>query len=207
MRRKAASVLEEYARREDEERRALVHFDNEQYLAQRDTMLLGIGPDAGQFLNLLIRAQRPRTIVELGTAFGYSTLWLAEAAADVNAEVVTFDPSPEKHEYSQTMLRKAGLDANVRFVTGDAIHELGAFNTPVSFALIDLWKDLYIHAFDALLPHLASDCIVCADNMLFPEYQREDALRYIAHVEAQQGFHTMTIPVGSGIEFTAGRQL
>src|SRR5271165_1094785 len=114
--------------------------------------------------------------------FGYSTLWLAEAAASVGAMVTTYELAPEKHVYAADMIGKAGLGNCVRFVTGDALSSLSARDTPVDFALIDLWKDLYIPTLDLLYPRLSSGAIVCADNMLFPDYQRETAATYTAHV-------------------------
>ena len=199
---KVTAVMAEYAAREEAERQILRGWDNDAYLRERETMLLGIGPETGQFLNLLVKAQRPRNIVEVGTAFGYSTLWLAEAAASVGAMVTTYELAPEKHVYAADMIGKAGLGNCVRFVTGDALSSLSARDTPVDFALIDLWKDLYIPALDLLYPRLSSGAIVCADNMLFPDYQREAAATYTAHVCKLSGAESLTVPVGSGVEFT-----
>ena len=199
---KFQSVLAEYAAREEAEREAIHGFDNETYMQQRETMLLGIGPETGQFLNLLIKASRPKYIVEVGTAFGYSTLWLAEAAENVGAMVTTYEVATEKHVYAAEMIRKAGLEDHVRFVTGDALSLLSASDTRVDFALIDLWKDLYILTLDLLYPRLSPGAIVCADNMFFPEYQREAAATYTAYVRGLPGAESVTIPVDSGVEFT-----
>jgi predicted O-methyltransferase YrrM len=199
---KVKAVLAEYAAREEAERQAIRGFDNETYLLQRETMLLGIGPETGQFLNLLIKASLPKHIVEVGTAFGYSTFWLAEAAASVGAIVTTYELAPEKHAYASEMIHKAGLEDHVRFVTGDAISCLGEETAPVDFALIDLWKDLYIAALDLLYPRLSPGAIVCADNMLFPDYQREAAQAYIAHARDLPGIESVTLQVGSGVEFS-----
>ena len=199
---RVAAVLQEYAEREAAERLALHSFDNATYLQQRENMLLGIGPETGQFLNLLIKAQRAKNIVEVGTSFGYSTLWLAEAAASTGAIVTSFDLSPEKQTYAAEMMRKAGLQDHVRFVSGDALTSLREYAGPIDFALIDLWKDMYIPAFDRIYPKLSQAAIVCADNMLFPDYQREAAKEYIAHVCAIKGAESVTLAVGSGVEFT-----
>lgn len=196
------SVLEDYARRMEEEARRIRGFDNEAYLVQREEMLLGIGPESGQFLNQLIKAVRPRTIVEVGTAFGYSTLWIADAARAAGAVVYTYEVAPAKQAYARTMLEKAGLAASVRFIPGDAIVTLRELEAPVDFVLIDLWKDLYISAFDALFPSLAPRSIVIADNMLFPPYQVEAAAQYQAHIRSVPGVESMTLPIGSGLEFS-----
>jgi len=196
------SVLEDYARRIEDEARRIRGFDNDAYLEQREQMLLGIGPQSGQFLNQLIRAVRPRTIVEVGTAFGYSTLWMADAAKAARAVVYTYEIAAAKQAYARTMMEKAGLAAYVRFIPGDAIEQLRELEAAVDFVLIDLWKDLYIPALDAVFPKLAPGAIVIADNMLFPPYQVEAAAQYKAHVRGIAGVESMTLPMGSGLEFS-----
>jgi predicted O-methyltransferase YrrM len=196
------SVLRDYARRIEDEARMIRGFDNAAYMQQREEMLLGIGPESGQFLNQLIKAVRPKTIVELGTAFGYSTLWIADAAKAAGAVVFTYEIAQSKQEYAAAMLEKAGLAGHVRFVVGDATAKLHHFDAAVDFVLIDLWKDLYIPAFDSILPMLAPGAVVIADNMLFPSYQVEAAKEYQAHVRSISGVESMTIPIGSGLEFS-----
>ena len=196
------SVLEDYARRIEDEARMIRGFDNDAYLEQREQMLLGIGPESGQFLNQLIKAVRPRTIVEVGTAFGYSTLWIADAAKAAGAIVYTYEIAPAKQEYAAGMLEKAGLSGYVRFIPGDAVEKLRELEARVDFVLIDLWKDLYIPAFDAVFTKLAPRAVVIADNMLFPPYQVEAATRYQAHIRRVAGIKSITVPIGSGLEFS-----
>src|SRR3954462_1952010 len=68
-----------------------------------------IRPEVGQFLNLLIKATRPRLTVEVGTSNGYSTLWLAEAAQAVKGRVVTLEIRPDRRAEAQANLAQAGL--------------------------------------------------------------------------------------------------
>jgi predicted O-methyltransferase YrrM len=196
------SVLRDYARRIEEEARMIRGFDSAAYLRQREEMLLGIGPESGQFLNQFIKAVRPKTIVEVGTAFGYSTLWMADAAKNAGAVVYTLEIVPSKQTYAAAMLEQAGLTEYVRFVAGDATVTLGELDAVVDFVLIDLWKNLYIPAFDAVLPKLAPEAVVIADNMLFPDYQVEAAAEYQAHIRSIPGVESVTIPIGSGLEFS-----
>ncbi len=195
-------VLQEYTQRIDEEARMIRGFDNEAYLRQREQMILGIGPESGQFLNQCIKAIRPTTIVEIGTAFGYSTLWLADAAKAAGAIVYTYEIAAEKQDYAASRMQKAGLADQVRFVSGDAVLKLRDLNSEVDFVLIDLWKDLYIPAFDSVFPKLSSRAVIIADNMLFPSYQRESAMEYQAHIRTVPDLQSMTLPIGSGLEFS-----
>jgi predicted O-methyltransferase YrrM len=56
-----------------------------------DAFLLAVGPATGQLMNLLIKEAKARTILELGTSRGYSTVWLAEAARVTGGKVISLD--------------------------------------------------------------------------------------------------------------------
>jgi len=196
------TVLEDYQSRLDEELKITSKFDLNEYLRSRDGYLLGIGGDTGKFLNILIKSHRPKTTVEVGTSYGYSTLWLAEAARAVRGKLITLELSPDKSAVAQKVIAKAGLESSVEFVVGDAIQNIQAIAGQIDFALIDLWKELYIPAFDRLYPKLSAGAIVAADNMLSPSYTTEDAARYRAHVRSAAGIETVTVPIGSGVELS-----
>lgn len=192
-------VLAEYRRRiqsEDEIRKAL---PRQEWLRRRDEFLLDVGEAAGLMLNLLIREARARTIVEIGTSYGYSTLWLAEAARATGGKVITLDLSAEKQGYARSMLTRAGLDGYADFRTGDALALVDNLPGNFDFVLIDLWKDLYIPCFDAVRGKLSRGAFVIADNMIYPPDNRDSALAYRAHVK-QQGLNSILLPVGHGIE-------
>jgi predicted O-methyltransferase YrrM len=196
------SVLEEYQSRLNEEGKITGKFDLNEYVQRRDNFLLGIGAETGKFLNILIKSHRPKLIVEVGTSFGYSTLWLAEAAQAVRAKLVTLELSPDKVAVARRMMSKAGLESSVEFVTGDALRNIEAITDPIDFAFIDLWKELYIPAFDRIYPKLTVGALVAADNMLSPSYTADDAVKYVAHVRSQAGVESITVPIGSGVELS-----
>ena len=193
-------VLEEYQSRLDEELKITSKFDLREYLQSRDGYLLGVGAETGKFLNILIKSHRPKMIVEVGTSYGYSTLWLAEAAQAVRGKLVTLELSPDKATVARQVIAKAGLESSVEFVVGDALQNIQAIPGQIDFALIDLWKELYIPAFDRLHPKLRVGALVAADNMLSPSYTAEDAASYRAHVRSTAGIESVTVPIGSGVE-------
>lgn len=166
---------------------------------RRDRLLLPVGPETGQLLNLLAKAGRARSIVELGTSYGYSTVWLAEAARATGGLVITIDLARYKQDYARGMLERAGLASHVEFRHGDALALLAQIAGPIEFVLIDLWKELYIACFELLIPRLAVGAVVIADNMLQPEFSRAAALAYRARVRRQPGVESVLLPVGSGL--------
>lgn len=164
--------------------------------------LLPVGPEVGRFLHALILARRPRRILELGTSYGYSTLFLADAAREVGAQVVTMDVADYKQAYAAERIAAAGLARQVEFRLGDAVALTAADPGDFDFALLDIWKDLYLPCFEALYPKLAEEGVIVADNMIYPDMARADVRTYRATVRAKLDLQTVLLPIGSGIELS-----
>jgi predicted O-methyltransferase YrrM len=195
-------VLAEYEKRGAEEFKLQSLGKMEEWLARRDDFLIAVGPATGQLLNILAKSIKAKTILELGTSFGYSTIWLAEAARSTGGRLITLDKAANKQSYARTMLMKAGLASHVEFRLGDALDTIDALKGPFDFVLVDLWKELYVDAFDLFYPKLSPGALIAADNMILPENYREDALRYRKHVRSKPKIDSVLIPVGSGVELS-----
>ena len=88
----------------------------------------------------------------------------------------------------------------MEFKLGDARDSIAARAGPTDFVLLDLWKDPYIRCFDLFYPKLGSGALVVADNMIFPEFSRQDADDYRKHVRTKADLQSVLLAVGSGIE-------
>jgi predicted O-methyltransferase YrrM len=196
----AKAVLAEYEARLARELPLYGSLPPEEFGRRIDEFLLPIGPETGQFLSTLVRAGEAKTVLELGTSYGYSTLWLADAAQAVGGTVHTFEVSQAKSSYARERIERAGLDGAVEFCVGDALDGIAALSGPIDLVLIDLWKDLYIPCFDLVYPKLSRSAFVVADNMLIPEMTRPDAEVYRQHVRTKAGITSVLLPIGSGIE-------
>lgn len=199
---KVQAVLAEYDARARRESLLMHGSSAEQFNARKDELLLHIGSDSAQLLSILVKARRARTIVELGASYGYSTIWFAEAARATGGRLISFELQASKVDYIRVRLKQADLSDYVEFRVGDAVDGLRRLETPVDFALIDLWKDLYIPCFDLLLPRLARGAFVVADNMLLPRAHRRNGERYRQHVRATGRFDSVLLPVGGGLEIS-----
>ena len=73
-------VLAEYDARAAAEAQLQDEIPADRFSEHRDEFLLAVGPEAGQLLNILAKGAKARAILEIGTSYGYSTIWLAEAA-------------------------------------------------------------------------------------------------------------------------------
>jgi predicted O-methyltransferase YrrM len=192
-------ILGEYEARHEREREVWSRLSDEEIGKRLDEFLFCVGPRTGALLNLLIREAGARTILELGTAYGYSTLWLAEAARVNGGRVISVELSQEKIDCAGEALGKAGLLEYVELRRGDALEMLAGSEEEYDFVLLDIWKDLYIPCFDACLPRLEPGAIVVADNMLDPPSVGLQALRYRKHVRAVREIESVLLPVGAGL--------
>jgi predicted O-methyltransferase YrrM len=195
------AVLDAYHTRMDEERTTR----QEATLAGlkdalRDRFMLAVGPDTGQLINILARSLHRPHILELGTSYGYSTLWLAEAARSAGGRVTTMELHDYKSAYAREMSIKAGLAGHVDFQVGDAVQLIQELPAGIDFVLVDLWKELYLPCLEAFYPKLNPGAIIVADNIIRPG--KEGALRYTEAVRAKPDMTSILVPVGAGLEIS-----
>ena len=196
------TVLEAYHKRAEAEHKEMEAHPREEIRKRIDEFLIYIGPTVGKFLRTLAVAAEAKTILEIGTSYGYSTLWLADAARETGGKVISLDVHEGKQAYALESLKKAGLTDYAEFRLGDARESIKALGGPFDFVLIDLWKDLYIPCFDLVYPKLGRGAFIAADNMTYPDYSRPEGLAYRKHVRAKPDIESVLLPLGSGIELS-----
>src|ERR1700752_4376010 len=119
-----SAVLADYEARAEREEALWDTLGPEEAERRIDEMLLPVGRATGTLLNLLAREAGARRILEVGSSFGYSTVWLAEAARAVHGKVISLELKREKTEYATAQLARAGLADFVEFRVGDALESL-----------------------------------------------------------------------------------
>jgi predicted O-methyltransferase YrrM len=195
-------VLAEYERRADDEHRR-THFSSPG--TNLVELLLSVGREAGILLYLLTTGAQSRRILELGTSYGYSTVWLAAAARATGGKVLSLELRDFKIEHARQALTRAGLSTRVEFHQGDCLETLKTLPGPFDFVLLDVWKDLYLPCFELVHPKLAPGAIIAADNMLLPEIVRPQAEAYRKRVRAVGDLDSVLLVVGNGIEISRKR--
>ena len=163
----------------------------------QDQRMRAVGPQTGQFLNILVRSLKAPTVLELGTSFGYSGIWLAEAARAVGGRVITMELHGYKSTHAREMAEAAGLSDTIDFRVGDAVSMIADIEGGLDFVLVDLWKDLYLPCLRAFAPKLNPGAIVVADNI---NPGREDVRDYVEAVRLLPGMASVPLPVGQGLE-------
>ncbi|MEO0473819.1 MAG: class I SAM-dependent methyltransferase [Bacteroidota bacterium] len=129
---------------------------------------IAISRQQGEFLYDLLYQRKARNIVEFGTSFGISTLYIAAAARQNAGRVITTELLPEKCKVAQANIDEAGLGQWVDLREGDAMQTLGNLQEPIDFLLLDGWNDLYLPLTRMLEPLLQPGCLIYTDNAAFP---------------------------------------
>lgn len=202
MDRLTAEILDRYEQRALQERQMMQGMSPVDIASRLDEFLLSVGPEAGNFLHSLAIARGAKRIVELGTSYGYSTVFLADAARRTGGRVSSFELHDKKQRYAREQLAQANLADFVDWRLGDAVAMLDEEDDGIDFVLIDLWKDLYVPCLEKLYPKLADNALIVADNMLYPAAARESAIAYRAAVRAKPGIESMLLPIGEGLELS-----
>jgi len=193
-------VLEDYEARAEREEQLWSTLTEEETRRRLDEFLLPVGRAAGTLMNLIVKGANARRILEVGSSYGYSTIWLAEAARATGGKVISLELRAAKVEYARTQLARAQLENFVDFRIGDALDSIAQLPGPFDFVLLDIWKDMYVPAFERLYPKLARGAIVVADNMLQPESARAHARAYRERVKQAADMTSVLLAVGNGLE-------
>jgi len=161
---------------------------------------LSIEPAMGVFLNLSARAIGAKTIVEFGSSFGISTIYLAAAARDLGATVIGSELEESKAEKARANLEEAGLADVAEIRVGDAMETLKETQGPVDLLFLDGWKDLYLPVAKMMQPKLREGSLMLADNMhSFPD-ELNSYLEYISRPDGP--YASVILPFESGLGYS-----
>lgn len=174
--------------------------------------------DAGRVLQVLAAGRR--RIVEVGTAYGYSTLWLA-LGQPPDGTIVTIDPDRERTDLARGWWRQAGIaDERIVVVNAPALAAFGtepALAGPFDLLFIDALKPEYKAYLEALVGRLTRGALIVADNVLWSgrvsgarpvaaDDANTDALRaFDAAVLGDPRFAATILPVGDGLLIASWR--
>jgi len=160
-----------------------------------------VSPEAGRFLYAVVRAGKPGTVVEFGTSYGISTIYMAAAVRDRGeGRVITTELHPGKARKAREHIREAGLMDFVEVREGDALDTLKDVRTGVGLAFLDGWKILYLPVLKLLEAALIPGALIVADDLdLFPEVHKP----YLAYVrDPANGYISVEVPIGDRIELS-----
>jgi caffeoyl-CoA O-methyltransferase len=145
-------------------KRDAVLSDMEEYAAQHSVPI--IGPAVARMLALLVQISGAKRIFELGSAIGYSTIWLARAAGP-QAEITYTDGDPENAKRAIAYFERAGVAQQIRVETGDALTLLKKTTGDFDLIFNDINKRQYADAAKQALPRVRRGGLFITDNTLW----------------------------------------
>lgn len=190
-------------------------------LPQRDPVLIEIetlaanrgipivGPAVGRVLFLLARVINARRVFEMGSAVGYSTIWLARGVGE-NGVVYYTDTEQENARQAASYFKKAGVDKQVRLLIGDSINLIDTVEEDFDLIFNDVDKEQYPEAFVKAYPRLRRGGLLVSDNVLWygrvAEENRGTATEAVREfnrlIYSKEDLFTTILPIRDGISIS-----
>lgn len=171
-----------------------------------------VTPAVGNYLQLMAETVGARSILEIGTAIGYSTIYLARGAKQTGGKVLTVDMNRGRMERAVEYLQRAGLDDIVEFRMENALKFLPEVFEKYDLIFIDAAKGEYPQYLDLLVPLLNPGGLMIVDNVLFrgwvvpgstydSKYNKMvDSMRaFLSNLAQMPGFRVSILPFGDGL--------
>lgn len=171
------------------------------YLADK---MVALERPKAEFCHLLIRAMGARRVVEIGTSYGVSTVYLAAAVranlAQAGGEgvVIATEYEPEKAARARALYAEFGLAAVIDLREGDLRETLRALAGPVDFVLMDIWGPMILPAVSLVGPLVRRGGVIVADNTVASRTEYGGYFDWLA----ASGFVTQTLPFAGGLELS-----
>ncbi|TXG79983.1 MAG: methyltransferase [Thermomicrobiales bacterium] len=162
---------------------------------------LALEPAQAAFCYLLARLISAKTIVEFGTSYGISTIWLAQAvreSGDPTAKVIGTEIVRAKVARAQSHLDEAGVSGWVDILEGDARESLRSVRIPIDMLLLDGFPPSALPVLRLIEPHLRVGAVVIADNTGTFRRDLEPLVTYLR--DPNHGYRSLNVPFKSGTE-------
>lgn len=170
-----------------------------------------VEPEVAQLLRVLLKSMKPKRILEIGTAIGYSALVMMDTLKG-NCKITTIEIREDMVELAQDFLSKSPYGDRVEVIHGDASQVLERLEGKFDLIFMDAAKGQYIDFFDKSIKLLNPDGIIIADNVLFRGMVASDNLvirrkitivkrlrRFLKYINELEGFTSCVIPIGDGV--------
>ena len=162
-----------------------------------------VSPSFGRFMYLTAVSRGARNIVEFGSSYGISSIYLAAAAREAGGFFTGSEKDVDKAQTAIANLQEAGLSRWSDIREGDALESLAPLEGPVDVLFLDGWKDLYLPVLQMMEPKLAPGAVIFADNI---RIFRKTLKSFTDHVsDPANGYETTVLGLGSGVSFSVWR--
>lgn len=173
--------------------------------------------EVANLLKFMVSMKRPKRVLELGTAIGYSSILMNKASMSVN-ELVTIERNEKMVDIAHKNIEKLDLNKKIQILQGDCLEILKTLNTKFDLIFIDAGKGHYNEFFPYCLNLLNTDGIIISDNVLFRGMVANNDLlirrkitivkrmrKYLIDISNRKELITTVLPIGDGVAITMRR--
>jgi caffeoyl-CoA O-methyltransferase len=159
---------------------------------------MSVGHVEGLFLRFIVAARKPRRVLEIGVFTGWSSIAMASALPE-GGSLVACDVNEETTAIARRYAEEAGLADRIDYRLGDAKETIAGLEGGFDLVFIDAWKDDYVDYYELVLPKLAPDGLILADNTLAALRGNEGIVRFNEHVLADERVECVLLPIRDGV--------
>jgi len=201
-------LVEEYIRNTLKENKELI-LEMEEYARENSVPI--IHKEVAELLRFVLDIHKPRRILEIGCAIGYSSIFFATVLGG-DVEIITTERNPIMLEKAYENIEKAGLKDKIKILVGDATQTLKDIDGEFDMIFIDAAKGQYKMFYDMVTPHLRKGGIVVSDNILYKGMIASDEFvvrrkktivkrmrEYLDYICSLEDVDTSILPVGDGV--------
>ena len=166
-----------------------------------------------RFLRTILPIIRPKRILEVGTAIGYSALLMADCLPD--AHIITIERDADVLELAKENVKKRGEEDRIRFIFGDATDVLEDLSGKFDFVFLDASKGHYRTHFDLAVSKMKPGGVIVTDDVLYMgmtaseklEVKKHDTItrrlrEFLDYICKDTRFETSILPIGDGVALT-----
>lgn len=173
-----------------------------------------IEPEVAQLIKVLLKNNKPKNILEVGTAIGYSALIMAEAA-DKETKITTIERREDMVDIAMKNIANSPFKERIKIITGDAQDILPKLNETYDFIFLDGAKGQYLEFFKYCSEYLEPGGLIMSDNVLFKGMVATDDLvirrkktivkrlrTFLQYINNIDGYTSCVMPLGDGVALT-----
>ncbi|MDO5026258.1 MAG: O-methyltransferase [Tissierellia bacterium] len=169
--------------------------------------------EVAEFIKSILVLKKPKKILEIGTAIGYSSIFFANYALD--AQITTIEINEEMCKIARENIKKFGFEDRITLLEGDALDLIGSLEDKFDFVFIDAAKGQYIKFFELIEEKLDDKAVIISDNILFRGMVGDDDLvkrrkitivkrlrKYLDMLVANENYTSSILQIGDGLALT-----
>lgn len=173
-----------------------------------------IEPEVAQLLKVLLKSNKPKNILEIGTAIGYSALIMAETTAE-DTKITTIERNDEMVQLAHTNISNTLFKDKIKILQGEAEEILPHLSDTYDFIFLDAAKGQYLDFFNYCIRFLKPGGLIVSDNVLFKGMVATDELvvkrkktivnrlrAFLKYINELDGYTSCVIPIGDGVALT-----